>query len=159
MSILKCNIFYLRVLNFFKIRLHVMSYNTALLVTDADITKSSRSPEDQKPTAAGLKLTLNWAWFCSRQCPKQNEIIQKKKSQRYTEDCLFEFWRSLATARDAPVIWWERNLAIFFAQNIFHICLRVLWGIACICMINIRMADNQHVITDCSQISVWMQSI
>ncbi len=26
------------------------------------------------------------AWFCSRQCPKQNEIIQKKKSQRYTED-------------------------------------------------------------------------
>ncbi len=32
----------------------------------------------------------------------------KKKSQRYTEDCLFEFWRSLATARDArcdaPVI-------------------------------------------------------
>ncbi len=35
-------------------------------------------------------------------------IIQKKKSQRYTEDCLFEFWRSLATARDArcdaPVI-------------------------------------------------------
>ncbi len=30
-----------------------------------------------------------------------NEIIPKKKSQRYTEDCLFEFWRSLATARDA----------------------------------------------------------
>ncbi len=33
---------------------------------------------------------------------------KKKKSQRYTEDCLFEFWRSLATARDArcdaPVI-------------------------------------------------------
>ncbi len=40
--------------------------------------------------------------------PSLNEIIQKKKSQRYTEDCLFEFWRSLATARDArcdaPVI-------------------------------------------------------
>ncbi len=34
----------------------------------------------------------------------------KKKSQRYTEDWLFEFWRSLATAHDArcdaPVIWW-----------------------------------------------------
>ncbi len=28
----------------------------------------------------------------------------RKKSQRYTEECLFEFWRSLATARDAPVI-------------------------------------------------------
>ncbi len=26
-----------------------------------------------------------------------------------------------------------------------HICLHVLWGIACICMINICMADNQHV--------------
>ncbi len=33
---------------------------------------------------------------------------KKKKSQRYTENCLFEFWRSLVTARDArcdaPVI-------------------------------------------------------
>ncbi len=69
------------------------------------------------------------AWFCSRQCPKQNETIQKKKSQRYTEDCLFEFWRSLATARDArcdaPVIWWGHNLAIFFAQiNLFFFFLQ-----------------------------------
>ncbi len=37
------------------------------------------------------------------------------------ENCLFEFWRSLVTTRDArcdaPVIWWGRNLAIaFFAK-------------------------------------------
>ncbi len=130
---------------------------------------------EQIPLKNSVLVVKKTAWFCSRQCPKQNETIQKKKSQRYTEDCLFEFWRSLATARDArcdaPVIWWGRNLAIFFAQinlsflSFFffffnsHICLRVLWGIACICMINICMADNQHVITDCSQISVWMQSI
>ncbi len=54
-------------------------------------------------------------------CPKQNEIIQKKKSQRYTENCLFEFCRYLVTAReahcDAPVIWWGHNLAISFLHK------------------------------------------
>ncbi len=59
--------------------------------------------------------------FCSTQCPKQNETIQKKKSERYEEDCLFEFWRALVTARearcDAPVIWWGRNLAIGFLDK------------------------------------------
>ncbi len=48
-----------------------MSYNTALLVTDADITKSSRSPEDQKPTAAGLKLTLTLNDSALRAVPPQ----------------------------------------------------------------------------------------
>ncbi len=37
-----------------------------------------------------------------------NRTRSSKKSRRYTEDCLFEFWRSLATTRDArcdaPVI-------------------------------------------------------
>ncbi len=85
------------------------------------------------------------------------------------EDCLFEFWRSLATVRDAPVIWWGRNLAIFLAQinlsfffffNSFHICLRVLWGIACICMINICMADNvcnYWLFTDISVNAVYIK--
>ncbi len=37
------------------------------------------------------------------------------------ENCLFEFWRSLVTARDArcdaPVIWWGHNLAIGFLHK------------------------------------------
>ncbi len=58
----------------------------------------------QKQCLGGKKTTR----FCSIQCHKQNETIQKKKSERYAEDSLFEFWRALVTARDArcdaPVI-------------------------------------------------------
>ncbi len=45
----------------------------------------------------------------------------EKKSHRYAEYCLFDFWRSLVTPRDArcdaPVIWWGRNLAIGFLHK------------------------------------------
>ncbi len=45
------------------------------------------------------------------------------------------------------------NISFFSSSAVFiYVC--VFCGeCACICVINISMADNQHVITDCSQIS------
>ncbi len=55
--------------------------------------------------------------FVAGNVPNRMKSSKKKKSQRYTEDWLFEFWRSLATTRDGTL--WRtchlmgRNLAIF----------------------------------------------
>ncbi len=97
--------------------------------------------------------------FVAGNVPNRMRSSKKKKSQRYTENCLFEFWRSPSRRRvthlssDGGVTLSDRfctnNPFSFFFLQQFSYMFACFVGNCLYLYDTICMADNQHVITDC----------